>query len=260
MNQNATLETRPLNAHLAHSGLPFESLNFQAIIEGVAKRKASNGHTISYLDKKGKMTLFSGVAAQCKSQMGLSPLDKLSDEQVNGLNREIATFWNNCQKSLLEEGYRIVGVRQHIPKVEYDLGDKRISGVKWLATQKMEKQAAGDTIMVLLMQKGELEKRRNNMDLQPSKYEREQVMEVNLKLELVSDMIQKLEREREEKKLSNSSVDERKEKVIAIEKKYRKGLITLEERNQMLKELGFDFEKDALAEDTLNAILLAAKL
>ncbi len=189
--ETETLATIPPNAKAAVSGMKFEDCNFQHIILQVATRKSANGHTISLISKKGKMSLFSGVAAFCKSQCKIEGM--LNEAQVKLLNEQIALFWEIQSKALIEEGYQQVGLRKHIPKVEFDLADKRITSTKWLATQRLEKDGGKETAVIQGMQLREFKKRLMAMEDQPSKYDGKQFAEIKLKIELTEVALAKWE-------------------------------------------------------------------
>jgi hypothetical protein len=188
-----TLESQPQSNNAALSGLPFENLNFQAIIEAVASRKSANGHTISLVNRKGKATLFSGVAAACKSQSGINFLDSLTDEQVATINREIATFWRNQTDSLLSEGYEQVGLKKHMPAMDLDLPDRKVTRVYWKATATYNKQAGKDAKLVAMLKLASLQKQQAIMRESLAKYTRADHAEMDVKIEVVENYIKQLE-------------------------------------------------------------------
>lgn len=191
--ETRSLETLPPSNRAAMTGLPFEDLNFQEIIGDCARRKASNGIGISYLSRKGKMTLFSGVAAAAKSQCGKSHLDKLSDDEVTRVNHEIALFWELTQKAILADGYVPTGVKLHTPKLEIDIDDKRVKDNYWQATQTYQKHSASDSLLRAITCQKQMVKQLDNMLANPHKYERAQIQVMRTKLEITADYIRQLE-------------------------------------------------------------------
>lgn len=191
-----TLESQPKQNSSALSGLPFESLNFQAIIEAVASRKTANGHTISMVNRKGKATLFSGVAASCKSQSGIDFLTELDDSQVATINREIATFWQKQTDTLLTEGYEQVGLKKHVPSMDIDLADRRVTRVYWKATATYNKAAGTDAKLVAMLRLAQLQKQQATMKENLAKYTRGDHAEIAIRIEVVENYIKALETEK----------------------------------------------------------------
>lgn len=124
MNPVATLEnpvipngapigkpTVPKNARAARSTPP--SIDYVAVVEEVAKRKASIG--TNFAAKKGKQSLFTGVCASVLSLKGKAKTDKLPETVIASINHAITDFWKLQAHKILSYG-RMVSATYDKPK------------------------------------------------------------------------------------------------------------------------------------------------
>ncbi len=183
----ATIESQPKSNTQALSS-PSEP-NLPAIVLGVAKRKTTIGQTFS--SKKGKASLFSGVCAFLKSELGMGKTEHLNSEWTGKVESAIAEFWKTQANVVLSYG--------SIKSATFDK-----PSVKFQTNEKGELQASVEL-------NAKIHATRNCKDNAETKLmSTELLRRAKKRMDYMLDNLDKFER---------SDMDEQRLKVIALESK-----------------------------------------
>jgi hypothetical protein len=176
-----TLETLPANNQAALS-TP-ETLDLTALVKQVASRKVKGGiaNAHSYVCKKGKVDLFSGVWAAYRSAKGIPKFDEhlkptlaTASEQAE-INKAIESFWRQVNQEFMTFGEHHSSRRGGISGKLRDDG----TAETWQSWKMERRQSAQDAKEKLFFAQQMLHRAKRRMDsmLDSGRYDYDQQAE-----------------------------------------------------------------------------------
>lgn len=171
-SDTTTLETQPLNAQIAIS-TPHE-LDYAGIVMTHAKRKSSNGQTIT--TNKGKVSLLTACIDSVRSQLGIAEYDdeggktRIGSEHVECLKSAIDSLINSTSNDILrvakEQGANIRIRRDYLaPKFNEDKGTIGVDIKSAITTSKEQYANSGNYRMGVVMLVEGAKKRLSSLEL-----------------------------------------------------------------------------------------------
>ena len=176
------------NASKLAVSTPIE-VNLSAIIKQCASRKASIG--ITFTNKRGINSLFSGVCAAYKSSRGMSMEEPLDKPTVEKIQDAITTFWKIQAQHLLSYG-EVDKYTYDKPAAIFDEKVTQVNDIRVKATMVASKSLKGnkDERLNTLFLRNQATERLASMSKEVWRYDATQIATQKLKIAALEKYLQ----------------------------------------------------------------------